>query len=332
MTGGAGYIGSVCCEQLIRDGHEVTVLDDLSTGHADALPPRARFIRGAVGDAAAARAAVAGQEAVFHFAAKALIPESLRDPAAFYEANLGQGLVLLRAVREAGIRRFVFSSSAAVYGACDRSPIREDERVRPINPYGETKLAFERALDWYARAYGWTCFAFRYFSAAGATATLGERHQPETHVLPLLLATARGDRPMFEIYGDDYPTADGTCERDFVHVSDIAAAHVLALRGGVAPGLHAYNLGASRAVSVRAMCALAEEITGRPIPRRVVARRPGDPARLCAAAEKVERELGWRPRHDLPEMLAGAWAWMLRQAASPPPVVAAPPAASEAIP
>lgn len=323
VTGGAGYIGSVCCDQLLRAGHTVTVLDDLSTGHRDAVPEGARFLAAALGDAPTLRAALHGQDAVFHFAAKALIPESLRDPEAFYDANLGQGLALLSAMRAEGVRRIVFSSSAAVYGHCPRSPIQEDEVLRPINPYGETKLAFERALDWYAQAYGWTAVAFRYFSAAGAAGGRGERHLPETHVLPLLLAGAAGKGPEFQIYGEDYPTADGTCERDFVHVADISAAHVLALAAQLSPGLHVYNLGGGAAVSVRALCGLAEEITGHKIPHRVGPRRPGDPPRLCAAADKVRRELGWRPQHDLRQMVASAWEWSQASADRMGPAAAA---------
>jgi len=239
VTGGAGYVGSVCSRQLLNSGHEVVIIDDLSTGHPEAVPCGAEFHRIDCGDRTAVASVLKGRpiDAIFHFAAKALVPESVSNPGLFFDVNVASGIALLETLRDFGVRRFVFSSSAAVYGNPQSVPIREDDPKQPVNSYGETKLMFEGILRWYASAYGWTVAAFRYFNASGATQQAGENHQPETHVIPLLLEVAAGERSCFEIYGDDYETPDGSCLRDYVHVSDIAAARLTMGKGsdGVRP-------------------------------------------------------------------------------------------------
>jgi UDP-glucose 4-epimerase len=249
-------------------------------------------------------------DAVFHFAAKALIPESVSNPGVFFDQNVASGIALLEAVRAAGINKFVFSSSAAVYGSPRAVPIEEDHPKDPVNSYGETKLMFERLLSWYATAYGWTVFAFRYFNACGATPNAGEDHRPETHIIPLLLETAAGERPYFEIYGRDYPTPDGTCLRDYVHVLDIAEAHLLALDAPDKVGMTAYNIGIGTSHSVLEICRIVEDVTGAKLALRDGPRRPGDPAVLCASPAKLQRELGWRPRFSgLRGIVQSAWEW-----------------------
>jgi UDP-glucose 4-epimerase len=314
VTGGAGYVGSVCSRQLLERGHEVVVMDDLSTGHAEAVPQGATFHRLNYG----ARSGVAHVleqnriDAVFHFAARALIPESVSNPGMFFDVNVGQGISFLEALRSFGVKRFVFSSSAAVYGTPRSVPIDEDQPKDPVNSYGETKLMFERVLRWYATAYGWTVTAFRYFNASGATADAGENHRPETHIIPLLLEAATGERPYFEIYGDDYYTPDGTCIRDYVHVSDIASAHLLALDMPERQGMQAYNIGTGQGHSVREVIRAVEEVTDREVPVRSAPRRPGDPAVLCASPAKLKRELRWEPRFsDLKNIVRSAREWKL---------------------
>ena len=312
VTGGAGYVGSVCCAQLLQHGHEVTVVDDLSTGHAMAIPRGAVLYQLDIGNRREMARVLNGTgfDAVFHFAAKALIPESVSNPGIFFESNVASGIALLEEVRAAGIRRFVFSSSAAVYGNPSSTPIDEHHPKEPVNAYGETKLMLERVLHWYATAYGWTVIAFRYFNASGATATIGENHCPETHIIPLLLETAAGERDFFEIYGDDYPTPDRTCLRDYVHVIDIAEAHLLALKVQAQPGLFAYNIGTGTSYSVRQICRVVEQELGRKVAVRLGARRNGDPAVLCASPQRLMRELGWRPRFsDLQTIVRTAWEW-----------------------
>jgi UDP-glucose 4-epimerase len=312
VTGGAGYVGSVCCSRLLAAGHRVSVIDDLSAGHAAALPPEAPLHEVNIGDRSGVARVLATEcfDAVFHFAARALIPESVSNPGVFFDANVAAGIALLEAVRAAGIRRFVFSSSAAVYGNPVSTPIDEDDPKLPVNSYGETKLMLERALGWYATAYGWTVVAFRYFNACGATATVGEDHRPESHIIPLLFQAATGERDSFEIYGNDYPTPDGTCLRDYVHVVDIAQAHLLALKLPDRAGMFAYNIGTGQSYSVRQVCEAVEEILGRRVTVKEAARRPGDPAVLCASPERLMRELGWRPAcSDLHSIVRSAWEW-----------------------
>lgn len=312
VTGGAGYVGSVCCLQLLERGHQVTVVDDLSTGHAAAIPQGAVLHQLDIGDRGGIARVLAadGFDAVFHFAAKALIPDSVSNPGMFFDSNVASSIALLETVRAAGIRKFVFSSSAAVYGNPHSTPIDEDHPKNPVNSYGETKLMLERALHWYAFAYGWTVVAFRYFNACGATATIGENHRPETHIIPLLLETAIGERDFFEIYGHDYPTSDGTCLRDYVHVLDIAEAHLLALEVQEKPGLFAYNIGTGTSYSVRQVCRIVEQELERKVPVKLSPRRNGDPAVLCASPQRLTRELGWRPRcSDLQTIVRTAWEW-----------------------
>jgi UDP-glucose 4-epimerase len=312
VTGGAGYVGSVCCLQLLERGHQVAVVDDLSTGHAAAVPPGAALHRLDIGNRTGMAKLLAAErfDAVFHFAAKALIPESVSNPGLFFDSNVASGIALLESVRAAGIRRFVFSSSAAVYGNPRAIPIDEEHPKEPVNSYGETKLMLERVLRWYAVAYGWTAVAFRYFNACGATEAVGEDHCPETHIIPLLLETAAGERDFFEIYGHDYPTPDGTCLRDYVHVLDIAEAHMLALRLPEQPGLFAYNIGTGTSYSIRQVCRVVEEELSRKVEARDGDRRCGDPAILCASPERLVRELSWRPRFsDLRNIVLTAWEW-----------------------
>jgi UDP-glucose 4-epimerase len=312
VTGGAGYVGSVCCLQLLQRGHQVTVVDDLSTGHAAAIPQGAVLHQLDIGDRDEVARILAADhfDAVFHFAAKALIPESVSDPGTFFDSNVASGIALLETVRGAGIRKFVFSSSAAVYGNPRSTPIDEDHPKNPVNSYGETKLMLERVLHWYALAYGWTVVAFRYFNACGATPTIGEDHCPETHIIPLLLETATGKRDFFEIYGHDYSTPDGTCLRDYVHVMDIAEAHLLALGVQEKAGLYAYNIGTGTSYSVRQVCGVVEQELGRDVVVKLSPRRNGDPAVLCASPQRLTRELGWRPRFsDLKNIVRTAWEW-----------------------
>jgi len=312
VTGGAGYVGSVCCAELLRLGHAVTVVDDLSTGFREAVPNGATFEQLDIGDAVSIRKVATRNrfDAVFHFAAKALVPESVREPGVFFQKNVASAVNMLEALRACGVKNFVFSSSAAVYGAPETTPIDEDASKQPVNSYGETKLIFEQILRWYASAYGWNVVAFRYFNAAGATPDLGERHEPETHIIPILLQVAAGEREHFDIYGDDYATPDGTCLRDFVHVLDIAKAHILALETMGQPGMRQYNIGAGTTYSVREVHREAERVTGRKIPVRVAPRRAGDPAVLHASPRRIMQELGWQPGHSsLEEILTSAWKW-----------------------
>ncbi len=312
VTGGAGYVGSVCCLRLLELGHQVTVVDDLSTGHAAAVPQGAILHQVDIGDRSElARVLKTDRfDTVFHFAAKALIAESVSNPGLFFDSNVASGIAMLETLRAARIKRFVFSSSAAVYGSPRTTSIDEDHPKNPVNSYGETKLSFERALYWYANAYDWTVVAFRYFNACGATSTVGEDHDPETHIIPLLLQTAVGERPFFEIYGSDYSTPDGTCLRDYVHILDIAEAHLLALRVQQNSVFLAYNIGTGTSFSVRQICQGVEEELGLKVTLRNGPRRPGDPPILCANPQKLIRELGWRPRSsDLRTIIRSAWNW-----------------------
>lgn len=316
VTGGAGYVGSVCCQQLLEQGHSIEVIDNLSAGFAEAVPKEAAFHQVDLRDREALSKILAvGQfDTVFHFAARALIPESVINPGLFFDENVASGISMLETLRQYGIRNFVFSSSAAVYGSPTVIPIHEDHAKEPVNAYGESKLAFERILKWYADAYGWTVIAFRYFNACGGGSTWGERHAPETHVIPLVLQAASGRRELFEVFGTDYPTRDGTCLRDYVHVLDIAEAHVRALRKTGEPGFRAYNIGTGESHSVKEIVQAAERVTGRQIKVRTADRRRGDPAELCASPLKLKKEFGWSPKHsNLETIFQGAWEWEQHQ-------------------
>ena len=311
VTGGAGYIGSVTVEQLVERGDEVTVFDDLSTGHPEAVVEGAELVRGDLTDAESVRSAVgAGFDAVVHFAAKALVGESIREPEAYRRVNVGGSRNLLAAMRESGIGRIVFSSTAAVYGEPDDVPIGEGAAARPVNPYGETKLAGDEMLAGEAQANGLAATSLRYFNVAGASDRFGEDHDPETHLVPLVLEAAAGTRDALEIYGTDYPTDDGTAIRDFVHVEDLARAHLLALDALTDGGHRVFNLGSGAGHSVRQVVSAAEAELGTEIETVERARRPGDPAVLIASSERIQRELGWRPERGLGEMIASAWAFM----------------------
>jgi len=312
VTGGAGYVGSVCCAQLLSRGFSVEVVDDLSAGHPDAVPQPAVVHRFDVGDRDALESLLAYKkfDVVFHFAAKALISQSVINPGPFFDANVASGVAMLETLRRHGIRKFVFSSSAAVYGSPNVIPIPEDHVKEPVNAYGESKLIFEQILKWYTASYGWSVVVFRYFNACGGAYAWGERHEPETHIIPLLLQVASGRRQHFEIYGTDYLTPDGTCLRDYVHVLDIAEAHILAMQKTESAGFHVYNIGTGTSHSVREVLKTAEEVTERKIPTRKAARRLGDSSVLCANPEKLIKELHWRPKHsDLKEIIRGAWEW-----------------------
>jgi UDP-glucose 4-epimerase len=313
VTGGAGYIGSVVTEELLADGHQVVVYDNLVKGHRGAVVAGALFVAGDLLDAETLGRALAENEveAVIHMAAHSLVGESVTEPAKYYRNNVTASLTLLDAMRAAGVSRIVFSSTAAVYGEPEKQPIEERDPTNPTNPYGETKLAFERALAWYEQAHSLRFCSLRYFNAAGATERCGEVHHPETHLIPIVLQAAAGRRPHIEVYGDDYPTRDGTCVRDYIHVVDLARAHILAL-GILGERSAVYNLGCGgEGYTVREVIETARVLTGREIPVRVGPRRAGDPAVLVASSERIRRELGWEPRYqDLRLIIESAWNWM----------------------
>jgi UDP-glucose 4-epimerase len=315
VTGGAGYIGSVVTDRLVDAGHAVTVYDDLSTGVRDAVNPQATFVYGDVLDAATLAVAMRSERisAVVHMAGRIAVGESMVQPGLYFHTNLGGGLAVLDAMLQASVSRIVFSSTAAVYGNPEQTPIREDARLLPTSAYGETKLAFERALHWYGLAHSIRSVRLRYFNAAGATSRRGERHQPETHLVPNILRVARGELATLTVFGNDYPTRDGTCQRDYVHVDDLAEAHLLALKaldedhpGGV------FNLGCGgEGYSVLDVVTAARAVTARPVPVTWAARRPGDPAVLIASSDEIRRQLGWRPRFDdIRAIVTSAWRWM----------------------
>ncbi|PYI45621.1 MAG: UDP-glucose 4-epimerase GalE [Verrucomicrobia bacterium] len=309
VTGGAGYIGSVCTEQLLNEGHEVAIFDNLSEGHRHAVDPRARFIEGDLADREQIETALSSSrpDAVMHFAANALVGESMHNPSKYFRNNISNGLNLLDAMIAAGVRRMVFSSTCAIFGPPDRLPIDETASPRPISPYGESKLTFEKLLRWYDEIYGVKFVCLRYFNASGATKKFGEDHRPETHLIPAVLQVALGQRPNLEIYGTDYETPDGTCIRDYIHIVDLAQAHILAL-GTTSSGF--YNLGTGGGSSVREVITACRKITGRKIDTIEKPRRPGDPARLIASSEKIKDELGWRPQfQSLDAIIESAWEW-----------------------
>lgn len=319
VTGGAGYVGGVVAAHLLAAGHEVTVLDDLSTGFRAGVPRGARFIEGRVQDAA--RHLHGGYDAVLHFAASSQVAESVARPEKYWDNNVGGTMALLAAMRGAGVRNLVFSSTAATYGEPSRTPVRETDPTAPTSPYGASKLAVDHMIGGEAAAHGLAAVSLRYFNVAGAhragDGTLyGERHDPESHLIPLVLQVALGRRDAVQVYGDDYPTPDGTCVRDYIHVADLAAAHLLALTAA-APGEHLIcNLGNGNGFSVREVVAAVREVTGLPVPESPAARRPGDPAVLVASAATARERLGWRPaRAALTDIVADAWAFARRDGA-----------------
>jgi UDP-glucose 4-epimerase len=313
VTGGAGYIGSVVTEELVNDGHDVVVYDNLSKGHRDAVVSGAVFVHGDLLDDQKLRQTLNDNriEAVIHMAAFSLVGESVEQPAKYYHNNVVAGLVLLDAMRDCGVKKILFSSTAATYGEPESQPIFETAPTNPTNPYGETKLAFERAMHWNEQAYELRYASLRYFNAAGASEKCGEDHDPESHLIPITLQAATGKHSHVEIYGDDYPTQDGTCIRDYIHVIDLARAHILAL--GILDERSAiYNLGCGGSgYSVREVIETARRVTGKEIPVRVGPRRAGDPAVLIASSDKIKSELGWQPRfQDLEVIVESAWRWM----------------------
>lgn len=314
VTGGAGYIGSVATEMLVRAGHEVLVFDNLQQGHREAVDPGAQFILGDLRQAqpiATAMAAFA-PDAVMHFASNSLVGESMRDPFAYLGDNVVGALNLLQAMDAHGVRRIILSSTANLFADPLKMPITEDERIVPGSPYGESKGIIERVLYWLSVTRGFRYACLRYFNAAGATELRGEDHHPELHLIPLVLQAALGRRESIAIFGDDYPTPDGTCVRDYIHVTDLIDAHLRAL-GALDQGNHTYNLGNGQGFSVRQVIQSAERVTGCKIPVTVAPRRPGDPAVLVAGSARIRHELGWEPKYtDIDSIIRTAWAWHSR--------------------
>jgi UDP-glucose 4-epimerase len=309
VVGGAGYIGSVCAELLLNKGHDVSIFDNLSEGHLGAVDSRSNFVQGELADRRQIDAAISKirPEAVMHFAANALVGESMQHPSKYFRNNICNGLNLLDAMVAAGIRRIVFSSTCAIFGPPERLPIDETTPTRPINPYGESKLAFEKILHWYDEIHAVKFICLRYFNAAGASEKFGEDHRPETHLIPNVLQAALGEKPSVEIYGTDYNTPDGTCIRDYIHILDLAQAHILAL-GASKSGY--YNLGTGGGSSVREVIEACRRITGRKIETIEKPRRPGDPPRLTASSDKIKKELGWQPQfQSLDAIIESAWKW-----------------------
>jgi UDP-glucose 4-epimerase len=315
VTGGAGYIGSVATRMLLDAGHEVVVLDDLRTGHADAVAPEATFVRAPVTEAARVLTPDAGFDGVLHFAALIAAGESMVKPEIYWANNTVGSLALIDAVRAAGVRRFVFSSTAAVYGNPTELPIPETATTAPTNTYGATKLAVDMALTSEAVAHDLAAVSLRYFNVAGAylrpgAAAIGERHDPETHLIPIALEVAAGRREKLQLFGDDYPTADGTCVRDYIHVEDLARAHLLALDAASAGRHRVYNLGNGNGFSNRQLVEVVREVTGHPVPVEIAPRREGDPAALVASARRARAELGWTPaKPTLRDMVSDAWSF-----------------------
>lgn len=315
VTGAAGYIGSVCTEVLIARGHSVIALDDLSEGHREALHPQAKFYQVNLHDHAALNSVFSGNQidAVMHFAAFCLVEQSVKEPGLYYRANVAAGINLLDAMVRHGVKRFIFSSTAATYGEPEKIPIPEIHPTKPINPYGSTKLLFERILDEFEENSGLEYVTMRYFNAAGASKDRGEDHHPETHILPILFEVALRQREAFNMYGTHYPTPDGTCVRDYVHVVDIADAHILALEKISEIAGSVYNVGNSRGFSVREVIEAVKRITKCDIPVLVAPRRAGDPAELVASSDKIKKELGWAPHYsNLDSIIESAWEWKQR--------------------
>src|SRR3954452_8093936 len=309
VVGGAGYIGSICAEVLLDQKHEVAIFDNLSEGHRGAVDPRAEFTEGDLADRKATADTLARlcPDAVMHFAANALVAESMQNPSKYFRNNIANGLNLLDAMIAANVRRLVFSSTCATFGPPERLPIDEETPQRPINPYGESKVIFEKVLRWYDAIHGLRFVSLRYFNAAGASEKFGEDHRLETHLIPNVLKVALGQKTHLEIFGTDYETPDGTCIRDYIHIKDLAQAHILALETATSAF---YNLGTGGGSSVREVIESCRKITGRPIPVMEKSRRPGDPPRLIASSEKIKRELGWRPHFQtLEAIVESAWTW-----------------------
>ncbi|MEU2031757.1 UDP-glucose 4-epimerase GalE [Nocardia amamiensis] len=310
VTGGAGYVGGVCAQVLLEAGHEVVVVDDLSTGNADGVPSGARFVEGDVAVAAPTLLAAETFDGVLHFAAQSLVGESVQQPEKYWHGNVVKTFELLEAMRRAGTPRLVFSSTAAVYGEPEQVPITEDAPTRPTNPYGASKLAIDHAITSYAIAHGLAATSLRYFNVAGAYGGLGENRVVETHLIPLVLQVAAGHRKAISVFGTDWPTPDGTAVRDYIHIRDLAQAHLLALATAEAGTHRIYNLGSGTGFSVREVISACERVTGLPITAQDAPRRPGDPATLIASSARAIAELGWRPEHnDLDEIVTDAWAF-----------------------
>ena len=310
IAGGAGYIGSACTEYMLNKGYQVTVFDSLVTGHEKAIDKRATFIRGDLADREKLLEIFrnGSYDAVMHFAAFSLVGESMKDPGKYFRNNLANAINLADAAVEGKVQAFVFSSTAATFGEPKEIPIAETAEQLPINPYGESKLCFEKVLKWYSRIYGLKYVALRYFNAAGATENFGEDHHPESHLIPILLQVAQGKREKAMIFGDDYDTPDGTCIRDYIHILDLAQAHEKAL---YAPRSGHYNLGTGAGLSVKEILDTARKVTGHPIPADVVPRRPGDPPRLIACSDLAKKELGWKPEYEnAGAIIESVWKWL----------------------
>jgi UDP-glucose 4-epimerase len=310
VVGGAGYIGSHTAHVLRRKGYEVIIYDNLSTGHKN-LAEGFDLVVGDISDSVKLAALLKRCDAVMHFAASAYVGDSVKNPKAYFQNNVVNALTLLNAVMESRVRKFIFSSTCAVYGDPVRVPITEDNPRQPVNPYGATKLAFENALEAYSRAYGLRFVSFRYFNAAGADegGGIGESHDPETHLIPLIFQAVQGKRAALEIFGDDYPTPDGTCIRDYIHVNDLGEAHVLGLEYLAKADSAALNLGTGKGYSVQEVVATVERVTDRKVPTHIGARRPGDPAELVADPSRAERLLNWKAKRSLEEVITTAWKW-----------------------
>jgi UDP-glucose 4-epimerase len=313
VVGGAGYIGSVTVEELIENKHEVIVLDNLCRGHAEAVNGKAKLVQGDMGNADDLHAIFRAEkiDAVMHFGALSLVGQSVEQPSEYFRNNVSNGITLLDVMLSHGVKKFVFSSTAAVYGEPQTWPITEDFPLDPTSPYGDSKLAYEKILKWYAGAYGLMYAALRYFNVAGASETAGEEHEPETHLIPLLLQVARGDRPFVTIFGDDHQTPDGTGIRDYIHVKDLAHSHLLAVEALKTPGQSSiYNLGSGTGFSVKQIIEVASKVTGKQITTKIGPRRAGDPSVLVASSEKIQQELGWTPKYGALETIIGdAWNW-----------------------
>ncbi|HUP27421.1 MAG TPA: UDP-glucose 4-epimerase GalE [Chloroflexia bacterium] len=316
VTGGAGYIGSVATEMLLNAGSKVVVYDNLVKGHEGAVDPRATFVEGDISDAALLEETFRKYniDAVMHFAAYSLVPESMQDAAKYFRNNVSNSVTLVEAMVSAEVKMIVFSSSAATYGMPDEVPIRERDKTEPINPYGETKLMFEHMLRWFDTVHGIRFVSLRYFNAAGASEKYGEVHDPESHLIPLVLQVALGQRPMIQIAGEDYPTPDGSAVRDYIHVEDLADAHILALNWLAEGGeSRIFNLGNGLGFSVKQVIDTAREVTGHEIPAQVGPRRPGDPPSLVASSEEISKALGWKPKYpDIKDIIRTAWDWHRR--------------------